>query len=125
MRKVRTPRILRTEAQARPLRVSENMKKLLKAATALLLAYGLMIAGFYLAMRQKPGVFGKVMANAPSAVFMVLPFKPMWLNARRGILRPGDLAPDFVLETFDHQSKVRLSSFRGQKPVVLVFGSYT
>ena len=38
-------------------------------------------------------------------------------------LRIGDTAPDFELKTADRTSAVRLSSFRGQKPVVLVFGS--
>jgi peroxiredoxin len=35
------------------------------------------------------------------------------------------MAPDFALQTTDHSNTVQLSSFRGQKPVVLVFGSYT
>jgi peroxiredoxin len=49
----------------------------------------------------------------------------MWLSAREGKLRVGDEAPDFSLETYDKKSIVQLSSFRGKKPVVLVFGSYT
>lgn len=101
------------------------MKKLLKVATALLLAYGLLIVGFYIAMCQKPGVFSTVMSKTPNAAFIVLPFRSLWLNARQGSLRPGDNAPDFWLETYDKKSKVQLSSFRNQKPVVLVFGSYT
>ena len=36
-----------------------------------------------------------------------------------------DMAPDFVLPTVNRKSQVRLSSFRGKQPVVLVFGSYT
>lgn len=39
--------------------------------------------------------------------------------------RPGDLAPDFELQDADGENPVRLSDFRGQKPVALVFGSYT
>jgi Ca2+-binding EF-hand superfamily protein len=34
-------------------------------------------------------------------------------------------APDFSLKTQDGQQQVTLSSFRGKKPVVLVFGSFT
>lgn len=34
-------------------------------------------------------------------------------------------APDFVLRTQDDKRQVRLSEFRGKKPVVLVFGSFT
>lgn len=37
----------------------------------------------------------------------------------------GDQAPDFVLKTHDGKRTVRLSEFRGKKPVVLVFGSFT
>lgn len=39
-------------------------------------------------------------------------------------LRVGDPAPDFKLKRMDG-GEVRLSSFRGQRPVLLVFGSYT
>ena len=49
----------------------------------------------------------------------------MWLVARRGTLKVGDMAPDFELKTADNSGVVRLSSFRGQKPVVLIFGSHT
>jgi Ca2+-binding EF-hand superfamily protein len=37
----------------------------------------------------------------------------------------GTLAPDFRLKTLDTKHEVRLSQFRGQRPVVLVFGSFT
>jgi peroxiredoxin len=47
------------------------------------------------------------------------------MKARSGSLKPGDPAPDFALPTLDKSGVVRLASFRGQKPVVLVFGSYT
>lgn len=39
-------------------------------------------------------------------------------------LRVGDRAPDFKLKRADG-GEVRLASFRGQRPVLLVFGSYT
>ena len=45
--------------------------------------------------------------------------------ARRGQLKVGDVAPDFQLPILDGEERVRLSSLRGGKPVVLVFGSYT
>jgi len=44
---------------------------------------------------------------------------------REGTLKVGDLAPDFDLKPLDGKATVKLSSFRGQKPVALVFGSYT
>lgn len=40
-------------------------------------------------------------------------------------LKVGDRAPDFALKTLAGKKTVRLSSFEGRKPVVLVFGSYT
>lgn len=44
---------------------------------------------------------------------------------RMDTVHEGDLAPDFKLKTLDGSKSVRLSKFRGQKPVVLIFGSYT
>ncbi len=40
-------------------------------------------------------------------------------------LKIGDEVPDFTLQTYDQKSEITLSSFRGEKPVVLVFGSIT
>ena len=40
-------------------------------------------------------------------------------------LSEGDLSIDFTLRTVDGKKKVRLSGFREQKPVALIFGSYT
>ena len=40
-------------------------------------------------------------------------------------LKVGDKAPDFTLKSVDGKQKVTLSDFRGQKPVVLIFASYT
>lgn len=37
----------------------------------------------------------------------------------------GRLAPDFTLRTFDDEKTMTLSHFRGKKPVVLIFGSFT
>lgn len=42
-----------------------------------------------------------------------------------GKLKPGDTAPDFQLRRVKSKMKIRLSAFRGRKPVALVFGSYT
>jgi hypothetical protein len=48
-------------------------------------------------------------------------------HARYNPLAPksGDLAPDFELRDVSGAEVVRLSNFRGQKPVALVFGSFT
>jgi peroxiredoxin len=56
---------------------------------------------------------------------MLFPFETLWLRARAGVLNVGDPAPDFHLRTLDKTGEVSLSSFRGSKPVVLIFGSYT
>ncbi|MCI0681487.1 MAG: redoxin domain-containing protein [Gemmataceae bacterium] len=39
--------------------------------------------------------------------------------------RPGQVAPDFTLPTPDGQKQITLSDYRGKKPVVLIFGSFT
>jgi peroxiredoxin len=39
--------------------------------------------------------------------------------------KEGDVAPDFKLRDSSGENLVRLSDFRGKKPVALVFGSFT
>ncbi len=100
--------------------------RLLRMSIILLVAvYLALLAGLVVAMSQPPEVFGRVMSKMPSVIFPLFPFKRLWLFARAGRLQVGDPAPDFELKTVDKSSHVRLSSFRGQRPVVLVFGSYT
>ena len=40
-------------------------------------------------------------------------------------LKVGDTAPDFTLKSLNGKEQVTLSSFQDDKPVVLIFGSYT
>ena len=40
-------------------------------------------------------------------------------------LKVGDPAPDFSLPLVKGAGEVKLSSFRGKRPVVLIFASYT
>jgi hypothetical protein len=51
------------------------------------------------------------------------------ISGELGSLRPGPgidaKAPDFELEMQNGKRSIRLSSFRNEKPVVLVFGSFT
>jgi cytochrome oxidase Cu insertion factor (SCO1/SenC/PrrC family) len=47
------------------------------------------------------------------------------LGPREGTLKVGDPAPDFTLKSPDGKTTFTLSAFKGKKPVVLVFGSYT
>jgi hypothetical protein len=37
----------------------------------------------------------------------------------------GDAAPDFELRDIRRENPIRLSDFQGQKPVALIFGSFT
>jgi peroxiredoxin len=43
----------------------------------------------------------------------------------RSAPRAGDLAPDFTLSDINGENSLTLSDFRGKKPVVLIFGSFT
>lgn len=95
-----------------------------KVLIAMAVVYAGMAGGLLHIMRT-PEVFGKVMRHVPGPAMMLVPFKQLWFVARAGQLKAGDAAPDFDLPTADKKSDIRLSSFRGQKPVVLVFGSYT
>ena len=48
---------------------------------------------------------------------------------QQGSLKVGDDAPDFTLkkikEDDEKKKTIKLSTFKGKKPVVLIFGSYT
>ena len=101
------------------------MRLVVKAGLLLAALYGLAVGVLYAAMRRPPDQFTGFMARVPAWAMPALPFRPLWMSARAGALEVGEIAPDFALDTFDRAAKVRLGSFRGQKPVVLVFGSYT
>jgi hypothetical protein len=92
---------------------------------AILAAWLCFSGAMYHQMTRPPEEFAAFMAKLPMAAMMLAPFETMWMRARAGSLRPGDIAPDFRLKTRDGNSEVTLSSFRGNRPVVLIFGSYT
>ena len=100
------------------------MKAYRKIVWYIVLVYAGLLLALLLIMR-KPVVFGKVMSKVSEPLMMFFPMKQLWLVARAGHLKVGDLAPDFSLPTADRKARVRLSSFRRHKPVVLIFGSYT
>lgn len=79
----------------------------------------------FVVMHQPPVRFGQLMRHFPMWAMPLLPFEPMWNVARRGTARVGEAAPDFSLRTIDRGTEVTLSSHRGRRPVVLIFGSYT
>jgi hypothetical protein len=101
------------------------MRTWLKYVIAALVLYVILAGGLFFAMLQPPAVFGHMMSKLPSFSYFLFPFEPMWLMARRGTLKVGDMAPDFSLKKADRSAEVRLSSFRQQEPVVLIFGSHT
>ncbi|MFN7973558.1 MAG: hypothetical protein U0166_14610 [Acidobacteriota bacterium] len=101
------------------------MRWALFTLAGLALVWAVLTEGLYRAMCQPPERFAQIMKHVPLPMMMVLPFQTLWNRARGGALSVGDAAPDFDLETSDKTARVRLSSFRGEKPVVLVFGSYT
>lgn len=105
--------------------MSQFASRTVRVVAALAAVYALLTAGLYWAMCQPIERFTRIMAQVPGVAFAVFPFVPLWNVARSGDLQVGDMAPDFTLETTDQSGTVQLASFRGQKPVVLVFGSYT
>lgn len=101
------------------------MRTFFKYAIPVLVVYMVLLGGLFAAMLQPPEVFGRIMSKLPAVAYFLFPFEPMWLVARKGRLKVGEPAPDFSLKKADGSQVVRLSSFRGQKPVVLIFGSHT
>jgi hypothetical protein len=103
-----------------------DMKWVLRIVLAIGAAYVVLFAAVALLMRQPPARFGRIMKHVPMPlVWGVVPGPRLWLWARQGSLQMGDPAPDFTLSTHERTSRVTLSSHRGERPVVLVFGSYT
>jgi hypothetical protein len=100
-------------------------RRLLQIGIPILTLYVAALTGFDYAMHQSPETFSRVMMHVGPAPFLLFPFETMWKSARAGNLRAGDTASDFNLPLLDHSGSVGLSSFRGKKPVVLIFGSYT
>jgi hypothetical protein len=97
----------------------------LKIGVVIVVVHALLSAALFMAMRKPPMQFARVMSKLPMASMLVLPFESLWNIARAGDLNVGDLAPDFRLQTYDKSSWVQLSSFQGDRPVALIFGSYT
>lgn len=98
--------------------------------------YAALCGALFALVLRPPDEFGRIMARIPKpffALFAIVPFETLWNLGRGGALSVGDLAPDFDLarieghavEGTDATPRVRLSSFRGTMPVVLVFGSFT
>jgi hypothetical protein len=102
------------------------VKWLIAGVLVLVTGYLALFGAVAIAMRRPPEQFGSFMKHMPPAlVWGALPARRMWLGLRAGSLAEGQLAPDFTLASLDKTRHVTLSSHRGDRPVVLVFGSYT
>ena len=77
------------------------------------------------AMRQPPEKFGRVMSHMPMPAYFVLPFETLWNGARKGQLNVGDTAPSLPVKHLTDTTPVELGWLWAERPVVLVFGSYT
>lgn len=100
-------------------------KNLIRAGIALAVLYAGFVGYIWWAMNQTPETFGGVMKRLPDIAYVMVPFETMWMRARAGHLKAGDVAPDFSLTKLDKSATVQLSSLAATQPVVLVFGSYT
>jgi len=101
------------------------MRAIGKIVVVVLAVYILLSAAFFTIAHLPPAQFASIMARTPRPLMYIVPFPPLWTMARAGTLNVGDKAPDFRLQTLDKKDHISLSSFRGDRPVVLVFGSYT
>jgi len=88
---------------------------------------GLFEGGRVTAMKTSLGLLLALalLASADAASAQRRPNRPKGDLRMPDTLRVGDPAPDFKLKTADGSREVTLSSFKGKRPVVLVFGSYT
>ena len=122
---------MRDHLRALPM-VLRNRRRPLKWALFAVLglagSYAVLFGVVLTAMMQPPARFGLFMKRMPALlVWGALPAPRMWLWARRGDVVPGAPALDFTLPRHGDSAhgRVTLSSYRGHRPVVLVFGSYT
>jgi hypothetical protein len=106
--------------------IKKETKRWLGGLFALLFCLWLGFVGYIdWAMHQPPEVFGHVMAKMPAPAYFLFPFETMWSGARKGSLDIGGKAPDLAVKTLDTRMPLSLASLWTDKPVVLVFGSYT
>ena len=114
-----------TVVSTRP-NTNRRAPKWLFPVAAVLVAAWLCFLGYInWAMHQPPEVFGHVMARMPLPAYFVIPFETMWSRARKGHVDIGNAAPSFTVKKLEDKTPVELGSLWNEKPVVLVFGSYT
>ena len=105
---------------------SKIVRRTLVTLCGIALVWVMACIGLYNVMKGSPEQFARVMAKIPGpAAFLVLPFETLWMHARSGVLQVGSPAPDFNLAKLDKTDHIQLSALAKDRPVVLVFGSYT
>src|SRR5580698_714095 len=108
------------------MKIKKSTKRWLGGIFAVLFCLWLGFVGYIdWAMHQSPEVFGHVMAKMPTPAYFVLPFETLWMRARKGQLNVGDAAPGLTVKKLEDRSSLDLAALWTDKPVVLVFGSYT
>jgi len=108
-----------------PKRKRKLRRWMLPAATFIIAAWLCFLGYINWAMHQLTEVFGHVMAHMPMPAYFVIPFETMWSRARKGHVEAGDSAPSFPVKKLEDKTPVELGSLWAERPVVLVFGSYT
>lgn len=74
---------------------------------------------------QQAAIAVVVLSLGASGVLGSLAGSPRGSRASAGKLKVGDEAPDVELVALDGSSRFRLRERLGNKPLVLIFGSYT
>jgi hypothetical protein len=98
---------------------------ILRGLSAVAVLYLGFLAFIYAGMKQEPEVFAGMVAKLPMPAMMLFPFETFWRSARAGRLQVGDAAPTFPLIPARGGEAVTLASMWAERPLVLVFGSYT
>jgi hypothetical protein len=108
------------------IKLNKRARSWAMSIAALCFAVWLCLVGYVnWAMHQPPEVFGHVMAKMPMPAYFVIPFETLWMRARAGHLNVGDTAPGLMVKKLEDHSPTDLASLWAERPVVLVFGSYT
>lgn len=70
-------------------------------------------------------IISELVNDAKSIIKIRIKLMKRQKNLDQKAPKAGDLAPNFALNDISGTDAVTLWDFRGQKPVALVFGSYT
>src|SRR5947209_3395848 len=105
-------------------RVTRGRMRMAIGVRVILNAFGLLLASVSLAAQAAPGAGTGTQDSGPPEREHIAPPAP-GERIKQDLTVVGDLAPDFTLISRDGTKKITLADYRGQRPVVLIFGSYT